>query len=92
MLGLNDQIETNNTTAGGEGSSSGIGFATPGNEDMKVANTIISGKKVEHGYVGVSLAPSSEGGAKIAPSGDVEPSRRSCRTHPPRRPASSPAT
>jgi putative serine protease PepD len=69
VLGLNDQIETNNTTAGGEGSSSGIGFATPGNEDQKVANTIISGKTVEHGYVGVSLAPSSEGGAKIASQG-----------------------
>jgi putative serine protease PepD len=69
VLGLNDQIETNNTTVGGEGSSSGIGFATPGNEDMRVADTIISGKQVEHGYVGVSLAPSSEGGAKIASQG-----------------------
>ena len=69
VLGLNDQIETNNTTVGGEGSSSGIGFATPGNEVMKVANTIISGKQVEHGYVGVSLAPSSVGGAKIASQG-----------------------
>jgi putative serine protease PepD len=69
VLGLNDQIETNNTTVGGEGSSSGIGFATPGNEDQKVANTIISGKQVEHGYVGVSLAPSTEGGAKIAAQG-----------------------
>jgi putative serine protease PepD len=68
VLGLNDQIETNNTTVGGEGSSSGIGFATPGNEDQKVANTIISGKQVEHGYVGVSLAPSTKGGAKIASS------------------------
>ena len=69
MLGLNDQIETNNTTAGGEGSSSGIGFATPGNEVIKVADTIISGKHVAHAYVGVSLAPSSEGGAKIASQG-----------------------
>jgi len=69
VLGLNDQIETNNTTAEGEGSSSGIGFATPGNEDVKVAQTIISGKKVEHGYVGVSLATSTEGGAKIASQG-----------------------
>jgi putative serine protease PepD len=69
VLGLNDQIETNNTTADGEGSSSGVGFATPGNEDVKVANTLISGKKVEHSYVGVSLAPSSEGGAQIARQG-----------------------
>jgi putative serine protease PepD len=75
VLGLNDQIETNNTTASGEGSSSGVGFATPGNEDVKVANTIISGKKVEHAYVGVSLAPSGEGGAEIAPQGTAsEPS------------------
>jgi putative serine protease PepD len=69
VLGLNDQIETNNTTVGGQGSSSGIGFATPGNEDQRVANTIISGKPVEHGYVGVSLAPSTKGGARIASSG-----------------------
>jgi len=66
VLGLNDQIETNNTTAEGEGSSSGVGFATPGNEDVKVAQTLISGQKVEHSYVGVSLAPASEGGAEIA--------------------------
>ncbi len=67
VLGLNDQIETDNTNSQtGEGSSSGIGFATPGNIDMKVANTIISGKTVEHPYVGVSLVPGSENGARIA--------------------------
>jgi putative serine protease PepD len=66
VLGLNDQIETNNTTVGGEGSNSGIGFATPGNEDQKVANTIIAGKKVQHSYVGVFLSSTSEGGARIA--------------------------
>jgi putative serine protease PepD len=66
VLGLNDQIETNNTTAGGEGSNSGIGFATPGNEDQKVAQTIIAGKKVQHSYVGVFLSSMSEGGARIA--------------------------
>jgi putative serine protease PepD len=66
VLGLNDQIETNNTTAGGEGSNSGIGFATPGNEDQKVAETIIAGKKVQHSYVGVFLSSTSEGGAQVA--------------------------
>src|ERR1700744_4094343 len=66
VLGLNDQIETNNTTAGGEGSSSGIGFATPGNEDQKVANQPIAGHKVPHSYVGVFLSSTSEGGARIA--------------------------
>jgi putative serine protease PepD len=65
-LGLNDQIETNNTTASGEGSSSGVGFATPGNEDMKVADTMIAGKQVQHAYLGVQLNGSSAGGAQIA--------------------------
>ncbi len=69
VLGLNDQIETNNPTAGGEGSSSGVGFAIPSNTVKKVANTIIAGQQVEHAYVGVSLAPSAGGGAKIASTG-----------------------
>jgi putative serine protease PepD len=66
VLGLNDQIETNNSTATGEGSSSGIGFATPGNEDLKVANAIIGGKPVRHAYLGVQLNGTSVGGAEIA--------------------------
>ena len=37
VLGLNDQIETNNQTAGGEGSSSGVGFAVPSDTVKKVA-------------------------------------------------------
>jgi putative serine protease PepD len=66
VLGLNDQIETNNTTVSGEGSSSGVGFATPGNEDTKVADTIIGGKQVRHAYLGVQLNGSSAGGAQIS--------------------------
>jgi putative serine protease PepD len=66
VLGLNDQIETNNTTASGEGSSSGVGFATPINADARVANQIIAGKSVQHSYVGVELAPTSTGGAQIS--------------------------
>ena len=46
VLGLNDQIETNNQTAGGEGSSSGVGFAIPSNTVKQVATTIIAGHKV----------------------------------------------
>lgn len=66
VLGLNDQILTNNQTPSGSGSSSGVGFATPINEDAKVANEIIAGKKVQHPYVGVSLgSPSSGTGAQI---------------------------
>jgi S1-C subfamily serine protease len=63
VLGLNDQIQTSS------GDSSGVGFATPSNTDVQVANTIIAGKKVEHPYVGVCLDNGQSGGAEIATSG-----------------------
>jgi putative serine protease PepD len=66
VLGLNDQIETNNTTASGEGSSSGVGFATPSDGVARIANIIISGQTVKHAYVGVELTGNSPGGAKIS--------------------------
>ncbi|MGI9183831.1 MAG: S1C family serine protease [Solirubrobacteraceae bacterium] len=66
VLGLNDQIETNNSTAGGQGSSSGVGFAIPSNTVARIAGRIISGQKVKHAYVGVQLSPMSVGGAQIA--------------------------
>jgi S1-C subfamily serine protease len=67
VLGLNDQIETNNQTAGGEGSSSGVGFAVPSNTVKDVADQIVAGHKVAHAYIGVCL--DSGGGAQIATSG-----------------------
>ena len=66
VLGLADQIETNNTTAGGQGSSSGVGFAIPSNMVARIANLIISGKKIRHAYVGVFLNGNSTGGAQIS--------------------------
>jgi putative serine protease PepD len=65
VLGLNDQIETNNQTPTGEGSSSGVGFAIPSNTVARIANAIISGNPIKHPYVGVSLNNSSGGGAPI---------------------------
>jgi putative serine protease PepD len=64
VLGLNDQIQTNS------GQSAGVGFATPANSDVQVANTIIAGRRVEHPYVGVCLNPLYGGdGAQVALSG-----------------------
>jgi S1-C subfamily serine protease len=65
VLGLNDQIQTNS------GSSAGVGFATPANTDVRVANDIIAGHTVKHSYVGVELQANSTGGAQIS---RVEPS------------------
>ncbi len=66
VLGLNDQIQTNS------GSSSGVGFATPGNSVVQVANEIIAGKTVQHPYVGVDLNPNSTGGAQISTTPDSQ--------------------
>ena len=65
VLGLNDQIETNNQTAGGQGSSSGVGFAVPSNTVKQVATQIIGGHQVQHAYVGVCLNGDGSG-AQIA--------------------------
>jgi putative serine protease PepD len=68
VLGLNDQIETNNQTAGGEGSSSGVGFAVPSNTVKRVVTQITAGNKVQHAFVGVCLN-SAGNGAQIASQG-----------------------
>jgi S1-C subfamily serine protease len=67
VLGLNDQIETNNSTPTGEGSSSGVGFAIPSDMVAHIAGELINGQKIQHAYVGVELVPTSTGGARIAP-------------------------
>jgi putative serine protease PepD len=66
VLGLADQIETNNTTPTGQGSSSGVGFAIPSNTVARIANEIIGGHPVKHAYVGVFLNGASTGGATIS--------------------------
>ena len=66
VIGLNDQIETNNTNQQGEGSSSGIGFATPSNSDVRIAKEIISTGQAHNAYVGVLLDQTINGGAAIS--------------------------
>ncbi|MGN6870894.1 MAG: S1C family serine protease [Solirubrobacteraceae bacterium] len=75
VIGLNDQIETNNTNGQGEGSSSGIGFATPSNSAVRFAKEIIATGQAHNAYVGVSLDPTVTGGAGIArsPSSNGQP-------------------
>jgi putative serine protease PepD len=67
VLGLNDQI----AVQGADQTSTGVGFATPGNVDVQVADTIISGKKVEHPYVGICLNPNANQPAQISTSAGV---------------------
>ena len=72
VLGLNDQIETNNTTAGGEGSSSGVGFAIPSNTVTQIANADHRRATRCSTPTSASSCPvNSSGGAEIA---QVQPS------------------
>jgi putative serine protease PepD len=65
VLGLADQIETSSTGPNGQGSSSGVGFATPSNTVVRIADKIVAGEPVMHAYVGVVLNDNSTGGAQI---------------------------
>jgi putative serine protease PepD len=68
VIGLADQIDTNNQNSQGQGSNSGVGFATPSNTDVRIANEIIKTGKAQNAYVGVSLNPQVGGGAAISKS------------------------
>jgi putative serine protease PepD len=56
VIGINAQIATNSSTASGEGSSSGVGFAIP----IDLAKTVIpqleQNGKVSHAYLGISTS------------------------------------
>jgi putative serine protease PepD len=73
VIGLNDQIETNNTNGQGQGSNSGVGFATPSSSDVRIANRIIATGKAQNAYVGVSLDPTVSGGAAISKTAQATP-------------------
>ena len=60
LIGINSIIESYS------GSSSGVGFAIPGNYAVEVANTIIAGKTVEHAYLGGSFQTVTAQNAKSA--------------------------
>jgi S1-C subfamily serine protease len=61
VLGLNDQIETDaQNSVTGEGQNAGIGFATPSNEDQRIAQQIIAGKTVQHAFLGIGTPPQGQ--------------------------------
>jgi putative serine protease PepD len=58
---VNAQIESDS------GGNDGVGFAIPSDAVKSVADTIISGGKVQHAYLGITIAtPSSGGGAQVS--------------------------
>jgi putative serine protease PepD len=60
VIGVNAQIDSES------GGSDGVGFAIPSNTVKGVADTIISGAKVQHAYLGVTVGDATSGqGAAI---------------------------
>jgi putative serine protease PepD len=68
VVGINAQIATNNSTASGEGSSSGVGFAIPIDLAKSVVSQLEQTGHISHAYLGVSTssATGSNGGAQVA--------------------------
>ncbi|HZM74320.1 MAG TPA: trypsin-like peptidase domain-containing protein [Candidatus Limnocylindrales bacterium] len=62
VIGINTAIATSGQ---GEGNI-GVGFAIPSNKAKQVAEQLINGQKVSHPYLGVSVDPADDGGARIA--------------------------
>jgi putative serine protease PepD len=60
VIGVTSQIESES------GGNVGIGFAIPSNTVRSVADQLVSGQKVAHAYLGVSLEDAASGGARIA--------------------------
>jgi putative serine protease PepD len=59
VIGINAQIESDS------GGNDGVGFAIPADSAKSVANTLISGGKVQHAYLGIRVADASTAGAQI---------------------------
>ena len=60
VIGVNAQIESDS------GGNDGVGFAIPSDAVKSVADTIISGGKVEHAYLGITIGtPSTGSGAEV---------------------------
>jgi putative serine protease PepD len=51
VIGINSQIQSDS------GGNDGVGFAIPSNTVKRVVSQLISGGKVEHAFLGVSLSP-----------------------------------
>ena len=60
VIGVNAQIESDS------GGNDGVGFAIPSDAVKSVSDTIITGGKVQHAYLGVTIGTASSGGAQVS--------------------------
>jgi putative serine protease PepD len=60
VVGVNAQIDSDS------GGNDGVGFAIPVNAAKSVADTLISGGKVQHAYLGIRVGDAARGGAEVS--------------------------
>ncbi len=70
VVGINAQIASNGSTAGGEGQNNGVGFAIPINTAKSVITQLEKTGHVSHGYLGIATGDAKTGGATV---GSVQP-------------------
>jgi len=70
VIGVNTQIQSDS------GGSDGVGFAVPANTIRQIASQLVAGKQVQHAYLGVQVADSSQAGATLATVYDNTPAAR----------------
>jgi putative serine protease PepD len=56
VIGITSSIASLGASQGGQAGSIGLGFAIPANEAKDVAQQLINGGRVQHAYLGVTLA------------------------------------
>jgi putative serine protease PepD len=62
VIGINSAIATSGSSSG----NIGLGFAIPSNKAKTVAESLMSGKKVSHPALGVSVTTAENGGALVS--------------------------
>jgi putative serine protease PepD len=66
VIGVNSQIESNDSTGTGTASNSGIGFAVPSNTVRNVVEQLRADGTAVHAYLGVTTSDAAAGGARVA--------------------------
>jgi putative serine protease PepD len=66
VIGVNSQIESTNSSAGGQAGNVGIGFAIPSNTVKSVISQLRATGKVQHAYLGVQTQDVQGSGAQVA--------------------------
>ncbi|HEX6458320.1 MAG TPA: trypsin-like peptidase domain-containing protein [Thermoleophilaceae bacterium] len=66
VVGINAQIASNGSNAGGEGQNNGVGFAIPINTAKAAVAQLEQTGHVSHGYLGIATADNNQGGATVA--------------------------